>query len=408
MDVIIGGGPAGYFGAICLKEQAPEREVVLLEKGSQVLRKVKVSGGGRCNVTSGLSEPRALTEGYPRGAKALLGAFHRFGAAETREWFIQRGVPLKTEADGRVFPVSDSSATIVDCLQNEARRLGVQIRAGCGVSGITACEEGFTVQLSGEGQLAAQRVLLATGGSGHHLAEELGHTIVPLIPSLFTFNISDPLLEGMAGVAHPRVRLRALGSGLPRKGLEQTGPVLITHWGLSGPAVLKLSAWGARELHGCGYQFRVLLDWAETETREELMEKLRSWAQSYPRKLVSNSCPVDLPRRLWTALVTRAKIPGERTWGETGGKMLARLVETLKATELVVEGKSTFKEEFVTCGGVKLAEIDFQTLQSKICPGLFLAGEMLDIDGITGGFNFQNCWTTGYLAGQGMAKFPSQ
>lgn len=408
MDIIVGGGPAGFFGAITLKSLFPHRQVLLLEKGSEVLRKVKISGGGRCNVTTGLEDPREVAACYPRGGKALLGALHRFGPAHTRSWFEERGVALKTEPDGRVFPVSDTSSSIVQCLQGEASRLGVEVETRNFVQEIVRNQETFQLDLGDGHTLSAAQVLLATGGGGHRLATGLGHTITPPVPSLFTFNISSPLLEGLAGVAHPQTRVRATGPGLPRKGIEQVGPLLITHWGVSGPAILKLSAWGARALHDCDYTFRLLVDWCPELRREDLTTRLAEWGQTHARKLVTTSCPVDLPRRLWSALAVQAGIPAERSWGELGHKMTGRLIEFLKNTELPVTGKSTFKEEFVTCGGVELTEVDFRTMASKVCPGLFFAGEMLDIDGITGGFNFQGCWTTGFLAGEGMAKNCSQ
>nr|MEE4268011.1 NAD(P)/FAD-dependent oxidoreductase [Candidatus Krumholzibacteria bacterium] len=404
MDIIVGGGPAGFFGAITLKSLAPERDVLLLEKSADVLRKVKISGGGRCNVTTGQENLRTVAEGYPRGGKALLGALHHFGPAQTRAWFEDRGVPLKTEADGRVFPVSNSSASIIEALTGEAQRLGVRVETGTAVKSLNRHDAGFQVELSDGRLLPAQRALLATGGGGHRLAQALGHTVMDPVPSLFTFNSEAPLLEGLAGVAVPQAVVRATGPGLPRKGLEQSGPLLITHWGVSGPAVLRLSAWGARLLAECGYHFTVLVDWCPDLTREDLAARLGDWAGDNSRKQVSSSCPVDLPRRLWTALVGQAMIPAARTWGELGHKMTNRLVEALKSSPLPVQGKSTFKEEFVTCGGVDLREVDFSTMESRCVPGLFLAGEVLDIDGITGGYNFQSCWTTGFLAGQGLAK----
>lgn len=406
MIIVIGGGPAGFFGAITAKTLDSAQDVHLLEKGAQVLRKVRVSGGGRCNVTHDAGDARQLAAGYPRGGRELLGPFHRWSDRETCLWFEERGAALKTEADGRVFPVSDSSATIVDCLLHEAHRLGVVVRTGRAVTALATGPggRGLTVTLDGGATLAARKVLLATGGSGgFDLAAGLGHTIVEPIPSLFTFNCADPMLQDLAGVAVPRAVIRAQGGDLPRKGLEQSGPVLVTHWGLSGPAVLKLSAWGARLLHGCGYRFTLRVDWCPDLAQDTLASRLEDWAAQHGRQLVAGSCPVELPRRLWTALAARAGLAPERRWAEPGRKLLGRLAETLKATLLEVQGKSPFKEEFVTCGGVKLGEVDFKSMASRICPDLHLAGEVLDIDGITGGYNFQGCWTTGRLAGQGLA-----
>lgn len=403
MIIVIGGGPAGFFAAITAKQHAPDQEVLLLEKGSEVLRKVTVSGGGRCNVTHHCPEPKTLAEHYPRGGKALRGPFHSWGTDDTRQWFEDLGVRLKTEADGRVFPESNSSSTIVGCLRTRAHEVGVVVETGELVQSLV---QGATleVQLKSGRQLSATAVLLATGGHGHQLAAQMGHTIVSPVPSLFTFNCIEPMLEDMAGVAAQNVSVRATGPGLPRKGLEQGGPLLITHWGLSGPAVLKLSAWGARLLSVCNYQFVLRVDWCPDIARDDLDKRLNLWATENGQKQTINSCPVEMPRRLWTAIVKNSGVPEERRWAELGRKMLARLLENLKGTPLEIDGKSTFKEEFVTCGGVKLSEVNFKTMESKICPGLFFAGEVLDIDGVTGGFNFQGCWTTGRLAGLGMAN----
>jgi predicted Rossmann fold flavoprotein len=402
--VVIGGGPAGFFAAITAKNASPAQDFVILEKGTELLRKVKISGGGRCNVTHDEVDPRRLAASYPRGGRELMGPLSRWSPADTRAWFALRGVRLKTEPDGRVFPVTDSSATIVDCLTAAAAELGITVRTCVTVTGLEKTPRGLAVLLADGSRLDADRVLLATGAAGYRLASGLGHTIVDPVPSLFTFKCDDDLLADLAGVAAAEATLRAVGPGLPRKGLEQTGPLLITHWGLSGPAVLRLSAWGARLIHDCNYCFDLKVDWCPDLGLSELTELLNVWSKQHGRKQVAGSCPVDLPRRLWAALAARAGIPADRVWAEPGRKMLTRLGETLKSTVLAVDGKSTFKEEFVTCGGVKLGEVDFKTMESRVCPGLFLAGEVLDIDGITGGFNFQNCWTSGWLAGQAMAR----
>jgi predicted Rossmann fold flavoprotein len=403
--IIIGGGPAGFFAAVTVREHAPRQPVLLLERGRQVLRKVAISGGGRCNVTSGCEDALELVGHYPRGGRELRGPFSRFSTRDTRRWFEERGVPLKVEGDGRVFPVSDKSASVVDCLRRTAQELGVEVRTGVAAKSIEPSEKGLNVLLADQPSLAAEAVLLATGGTGgHELVTALGHTIEPLVPSLFTFNCTDELLRDIPGVAVPRVVIRAQGQGLPKKGLEQEGPLLVTHWGLSGPAVLRLSAWGARLLHGCDYRFRLRVDWCPALDRAQAADVLAAAAADTPRKQLGSRCPVEIPRRLWAKLLERAGLGADRPWGEVGKKGQGRLLETLKATELAIEGKSTFKEEFVTCGGVNLAEVDFKTMASRLVPGLFFAGEVLDIDGVTGGFNFQACWTTGRLAGLGMAN----
>ncbi len=408
MIIVIGGGPAGFFAAITARRQVPAPPVLLLEEGGQVLRKVAVSGGGRCNVTNACADPRELAAHYPRGGRELRGPFSRWSTGDTRQWFEQHGVPLKTEPDGRVFPRSDSSASIVDCLRDQAGRLGVDVRLRQRVAAIAPAAAGFRIELADGQSLTAQKVLLACGGGrgGMDLAAGLGHTLMPPVPSLFTFHCDDEMLQDMAGVAAEQVALKALGQGLPKKGLEQEGPLLITHWGVSGPAVLKLSAWGARLLHDCGYRFRLRVDWCPATGREPLTALLATAAADQARKQLGGACPVNLPRRLWHKLLLRAGLSPDKPWGETGRKGQARLVEVLKGTELAVDGKSVFKEEFVTCGGVKLAEVDFRTMESRLVPGLHFAGEVLDVDGITGGFNFQACWTTGHLAGQAMAAGP--
>ena len=402
MILIIGGGPAGYFAAIAARAGQSGMPVVLLEKHSQVLRKVRVSGGGRCNVTHRPLPPRELARFYPRGGKELIGPFSRFGSAETVQWFAERGVRLKTEDDGRLFPVTDDSATIVGALQDAARAAGVEVRTRCGVAALEKADSGFRAVLDDGSVLEASRVLIATGGAtsgggkdGFALTAGLGHTVEAPVPSLFTFKIADPLLEGLSGLATEAV----VKAG---KKLQETGPVLVTHWGLSGPAVLRLSAWGARELAALDYRFTLRVDWCPALERNQLDGLLTVWAEEHGRKQVAQRPEIGVPRRLWEALLARLEIPRERRWAELGKKNRQRLLEKLKNTELAVDGKSLNKEEFVTCGGVSLKEVDFKTMESKVVPGLYFAGEVLDIDGVTGGFNFQGCWTTGWLAGEGM------
>lgn len=419
MIIVIGGGPAGFFGAIAAREADPSRPVVLLEKNSAVLAKVKVSGGGRCNVTHACFTPRDLAAYYPRGQKELIGPFSKWGPAETAAWFAERGVDLKTEPDGRMFPVTDSSGTIVDCLMRAAHTAGVEVRTSCPVEAVIPATSGtgFTVRLAGGESLACEKLLLATGGrtsskndpgvtstaDGYSIAKDLGHTIVEPVPSLFTFRIDDPLLAGLAGVSIPEARIRLADEAGGDKALRQTGPVLVTHRGLSGPAVLRFSAWGARRLHDMSYRFEIAVDWCPNRSSHELDADLQDWSRRNGKQLIPTGGPAELPRRLWAALVARARIADETKWAELDRQARVRLVSALVDTRLAVTGKDTFKEEFVTCGGVPLRQIDFQTMASRVQPGLYLAGELLDIDGVTGGFNFQSCWTTGYLAGRGMA-----
>jgi predicted Rossmann fold flavoprotein len=361
--IVIGGGAAGLFAAI---HAAPGKKVLLLEKTAVLLAKVRVSGGGRCNVTHACFDPKVLVQNYPRGSRELVGPFHRFGPRDTINWFEKRGVKLKTEKDGRMFPVTDNSQTIIDCLLNEAKRVGVEIRTRQRVQSITP---GFTLYMQDGNTEICDRLLLATGSSpeGHHFAHELGHTIVPPVPSLFTFNVPGSSLADLSGIAVEDAELRIVG-------LEQRGPLLITHFGFSGPAALKLSAWGARKLHACQYKAELCINWLPSLTEEEIFERLKASKEWRP-----------LPRNLWKRLTESGK-PRE-------------IARRLHADLYQVDGKTTHKEEFVTCGGVELKEVDFRTMESKKCPGLLFAGEVLDIDGITGGFNFQNAWTTGMIAG---------
>jgi len=413
MIVVIGGGPAGFFAAITARETDPGRPVVLLEKNPSVLAKVKVSGGGRCNVTHACDDPRALTAHYPRGQRELLGPFHKWGPEQTVAWFAARDVALKTEQDGRMFPVTDTSATIVNSLTRAAGKAGVEIRTRCAVQtvGRAADREGFSVRLESGEELACARILLATGGKtsggtgttdGYSLASSLGHTLVKPVPSLFTFKIDDPLLTDLAGVSVPEASVR-LAAGAGKNRLEQTGPLLVTHRGLSGPGVLRMSAWGARLLHDLAYRFAIEVNWLPGLSPSQIDDHLLDRTRQQGKQQVSTAGPTEVPRRLWSGLTKRAKIADGTKWADLDRHGRAHLLEILTATRFEVTGKDTFKEEFVTCGGVPLKEVDFRTMASRVCPGLFLAGELLDIDGVTGGFNFQSCWTTGYLAGIGLA-----
>jgi predicted Rossmann fold flavoprotein len=402
--VVIGGGAAGFFGAIACAQNHPQTQVTLLEAARQPLSKVRVSGGGRCNITHACFDPAALVQHYPRGGKALRGAFTRFQSKDTVDWFESRGVKLKTEADGRMFPITDNSETIVDCLQQAARKAGVKIWTGAVVKSMTRPSDQFLVQLKSGEELLGDRLLLATGSSpqGYAIAQTSGHHIEPPVPSLFTFNLDDPRLTDLAGVSVNAVHLR-LQAG-EKTNLEQTGPLLITHWGLSGPAVLKLSAWGARILHDRRYQATLLINWLPQHNPETLRQQLLAVKSQLPRRAIATSCPVPIPRRLWERLISHVGIDPEHRWAELSNKILNLLVQELVRGQYAINGKGAFKEEFVTCGGVSLQEVDFKTMQSRICSGLYLAGEILDIDGVTGGFNFQSAWTTGWLAGQAIGN----
>lgn len=401
---VAGGGAAGFFGAIAAAEAAgPAAQVTLLEATAHPLAKVRVSGGGRCNVTHACFDPRELGRRYPRGGRELVGAFSRFQPRDTVDWFAARGVRLKTEADGRMFPDTDDSATIVACLQDAARRAGVTVRTQCGVTQATpVAGGGFTLALTTGETTTCAGLLLATGGNrsnaGFTIAAALGHTIEPPVPSLFTFHITDPRLTGLSGVA-----VEETTTAIPGTPLREQGPLLITHWGVSGPAVLKLSAWGARLLHARDYRFPLRVNWVPALNRETAAAALTEARAAHPRKQLATWSPFPLPLRLWERLVLAAGLDAAATWAGLGNAALRALAVQVVEAEFPVAGKSLFKEEFVTCGGVRLAEVDFKTLGSRLVPGLHFAGEVLDVDGITGGFNFQAAWTTGWLAGRAMA-----
>ncbi|MGA3008102.1 MAG: NAD(P)/FAD-dependent oxidoreductase [Opitutaceae bacterium] len=400
--VIAGGGAAGFFAAISCAEADPLAEVVLYEATAHPLAKVRVSGGGRCNVTHACFEPRELVRRFPRGARELLGPFTRFGPNDTLAWFAARGVELKTEADGRMFPTTDDSATIVDCLQQAAVRAGVRLVTRCGVADVTPREQNFSISLATGEIVEAHRVLIATGGTkgsaGLAIAEKLGHQIVPPVPSLFTFHIDDPRLRGLEGISAPLASATVRGSRL-----RAEGPILVTHWGLSGPAILKLSAWGALDLHGMNYCFTLGLNWAGPQTQPQVQAGLSAERAAHPRRQVATANPFGLPARLWDRLVRAAGFAADATWATVSNDSLRALAAQVASAEFTVTGKSMNKEEFVTCGGVRLRDVDFATMESRIRPGLYFAGEVLDVDGITGGFNFQSAWTTGWHAGRAMA-----
>lgn len=397
--VIIGGGAAGFFGAISCAEHFPGHQVILLEKTRQLLSKVRISGGGRCNVTHACFDPKQLVKNYPRGSKELLGPFHRFQPQDTVQWFERRGVKLKTEEDGRMFPVTDSSETIITCLQNAARQAGVEIRIEQGVEKIDKTDTGFCLHLSNGSSLNSDRLLIATGSASkiYGLVEQLGHSCVPLVPSLFTFNTPQSPFLALAGISVLRAKV-----SLPELNQSHTGPLLITHWGFSGPAVLKLSAWAARELHAKDYQAKLVINWLPELQEGEVRQHLQENKRLLSAKQTGTESLFDLPKQLWRKLISLAEIDPEQRWSTVTNKQVNFLIHGLLNTTCQIQGKTTYKVEFVTCGGVSLDEVNFKTMESKLCPRLFFAGEVLNIDGITGGFNFQNAWTTGWIAGQSM------
>jgi predicted Rossmann fold flavoprotein len=402
--VIVGGGAAGFFASIVCAEACKGASVTLIEAGAQFLSKVRISGGGRCNVTHSCYDARQLAESYPRGGQALIGPFQRFQPRDVTAWFSERGVALKTEGDGRMFPITDSSQTIVDCLVNAARDAGVKTRLQVGLKSVTRpADSRFQLSLANGETLACDLLLLATGGcrsdEAVQLVESLGHHVEAPVPSLFTFNVDCGWLKRLSGVSLETVEVTVVGTGL-----RERGPILLTHWGLSGPVILRLSAWGARILQGLDYRFSAHINWLPKMNAETITAELSRRAERDGARRVVNTTLAPLSARLWEQLVLAAGVPMDMRWQALGRAARHRLVQQLIRTELSVTGKSTNKDEFVTCGGVRLNEVNFKTMESRICPGLYFAGELLDIDGITGGFNFQAAWTTGCLAGCAMAE----
>jgi predicted Rossmann fold flavoprotein len=398
-SVIIGGGAAGFFAAITCAEANPGQSVVILEATGEVLAKVRISGGGRCNVTHDCLEPKTLVGNYPRGTRELLGPFSRFGPRQVIAWFEGRGVELKVEEDGRMFPTTDSSQTIIDCLTSAAEAAGVQVRRNAAVKALTREGERWQVTTAGE-VITADAVLLATGSgkSGHALAAALGHTVVPPVPSLFTFTIPEPWIRELAGLSVEDVHLTLLDL---TEEITTRGPLLCTHWGFSGPAALRASAWGARVLAAVDYRCSVRVDWLAGASAAEWCAGMR---RASGAKLPKNSPPSAIPRRLWEALLLRAGIRDGLGWAQLTKEQVEALAGQLNACTVAMTGKSTFKDEFVTAGGVARDEVHWRTMESRRAPGLFIAGECLDVDAITGGFNFQNAWTSGWLAGNAMAE----
>lgn len=399
--VVLGGGAAGFFAAIACAEENPACRVTILERFSHVLAKVRISGGGRCNVTHACFDPAKLVPFYPRGGPELRGPFSRFQPQDTVAWFESRGVPLKTEPDGRMFPRTDQSQTIIDCLTEQARCANVALFLNTVVNGIEPQEKGFRLLLNSGDPMPADRLILATGSNpqGLEWARALGHRVEPPVPSLFSFTVPDARLEGLAGLCVPKATLRIEGADL-----SQSGALLITHWGLSGPVVLKLSAWEARRLHDLKYQARLRVNWLPDLSVDSLLERLRQIRSSHARKGAPGGPSLGLPRRLWARLAAAAKFPTGVRWSEISNERLLAFARELQMETYGITGKSAFKEEFVTCGGVRLDEVDFRALESKRRPGLYFAGEILDIDGVTGGFNFQSAWTTGWIAGKSAAR----
>ena len=445
---IVGGGAAGFFAALACAEAERGAEIFIFEKTSQFLSKVKISGGGRCNVTHACFDERELAARFPRGERALIGPFKQFQAGDTVAWYAAHGVKLKTESDGRMFPVTDSSQTIMDCLLGAARRADVKLITNCGVENVTRKPDGrFALTLArnfspappppeeragtrrslrsnpraatraplgrGAGEefakegIICDKILLATGGCRTpalgQLAVSLGHTLEPPVPSLFTFHIETPWLRALAGVSVEMAEV-----SVPGTKLRERGALLVTHWGLSGTAILRLSAWGARQLHELNYSFPLQVNWLPLLNAEKLVMELEARRTSQPAKMIVNSPIPSLPARLWAQLVQASGVSRATRWSALSRAAQHKLAQQLRRTEFTVSGKSLNQDEFVTCGGVRLSEVNFSTLESRICPGLFFAGEVLDIDGITGGFNFQAAWTTGWIAGRAMAGTGAQ
>lgn len=396
---VIGGGAAGFFSAISAKTHHPDARVTIYEKSSKYLSKVRISGGGRCNVTHHCFKVSELVKHYPRGERPLKKAFGEFGPRDTISWFNKRGVELKTEKDGRMFPVTDDSATIVDCLMEELKKLGVALKTNHNVQSLQPGNEGYTISFRRKESIKADKVIIATGGSprrsGLKWLEELNHRIEEPVPSLFTFNMPDESITELMGVVADPVSVKIMGSKL-----ESSGPLLITHWGMSGPAILKLSAFGAREFEEKDYRFKVLVNWASGHSEQEIRKVLADAVHQHPMKKITNVNPWELPGRLWDHLIAKLVLGDDMIWQNMGKKNINRLVNLLSNDVYEVKGKTTFKEEFVTCGGVSLSDVDIKTMQSRRQKGLYFAGEVLDIDGVTGGFNFQAAWTTGYIAGK--------
>ena len=395
---IIGGGAAGFFSAFSVKEHHPNSEVTIFEKSNKLLSKVKVSGGGRCNVTNACFSPSKLSKSYPRGGKHLKKAFSVFQAKDTVEWFSRRGVELKAEEDGRMFPTTDNSQTIIDCFLKEAVQKNIKILEQSPIRKIVPEKEGYILHLERTSK-HFDKVIIATGGSpklsGFYWLQQLGHSISSPIPSLFTFNIPGDQVKILMGLVVENATVRIQGTKL-----SHSGPVLITHWGMSGPAILKLSAWGARKLAENNYKFNIQINWLSIKSEEAANATIDKELVKIRKKKIINACPFELPNRMWKFLLEKVGINPDSVWLELSKKNRNKLLNILLNDIYEVKGKTTFKEEFVTCGGIKLSDISMTSMESRVCKNLYFAGEVLDIDGITGGFNFQGAWTTGYIAGK--------
>ncbi len=393
---IIGGGAGGFFSAIAVKENYPNAEVVILEKSKKLLSKVKISGGGRCNVTNGCESISKLSEAYPRGSRQLRKLFGTFNNQHVIKWFESRGVPLVTQDDGCVFPVSQDSQSIIDCFYKECKRLGISIKTSAGVSKITPFKDRLLLKI-GENEEYFDKVIVATGGSpkqtGFDWLEKLGHSISEPVPSLFTFNMPNESITDLMGVVVENALVSIEGTKF-----KGDGPLLITHWGMSGPAILKLSSFGARVLHQMAYQCKVHVNWVNEVNEAHVQTALIKLSKEHANKQLGTIRPYYLPVRLWHFLLMKCEINKITTWGQLSKKTINKLVNVLANDSYSVSGKTTFKEEFVTCGGVSLESITIKTMQSKVCENLYFTGEVVDIDGVTGGYNFQAAWTTAFIA----------
>lgn len=397
--VVVGGGAAGFFAAINAKEMNPELEIKILEKGKDVLQKVKISGGGRCNVTHACFDPKELVKFYPRGEKELLGPFHQFMTGDTFEWFDNNGIPLKIESDNRVFPESNSSQTIIDCFKRKVKELDIEVLMNHGVTSIIK-ENDLWIVKTKEAQLICDDLIIAAGSSKQvwKLLTSLGHSIIQPVPSLFTFNIKDSRIKDLLGLSVPKATIKLMGTNL-----EAFGPLLITHWGMSGPAVLKLSAFGARILNEMNYEYAVEVNWISQSTLSTI-EELKNIKKEQARKqVISNSVFSEIPRRLWDRLVLASEIKPNQNWADLSKVQIQSLAEQLTKAVFQAKGKSTFKEEFVTAGGIDLKEINFKRFESKLHSNLYFIGEVLNIDAVTGGFNFQNAWTGAWLCAKAIS-----